>query len=1245
MDPIKLVCALYDSRQKILRVAADFDGNRKFVEAGIPTKAHLLPYVLTSVFDNQHYRKAETPIEKTIEFVRDSLKAHSPKSKTKPFAKRTKKDQRRAVLQTWSVARWHQGERDGIRFALHGSGNPCGEEIDRSVCQLLFREAGDNLWLGETPQFPVYLNEEPFREHANRPSRELALRQLIRSVRSAFPSTSRFVSISTHEKNGKPDFEINRVTYPLKVLESSLSKGQGESDQVARLRDQHSTSSSSLLDKALTRWLEGQSRVLILSGGPGTGKTWSMAVAASRFLEHYECNSDSPIALFPFCARVADIAQYLDSSRTDASASLQEAILRVFEARVGFDCSDQGLAGVTRNLAHELIHSGRIILLLDAWDECSATLEPVVLRALKGFLNDPDKQASRIILSSRNADQLKHAFPFPTIFEILSVECATNSEIAKFVEIWFGGNEPKSKEALSHLLGTPTAKDLFKVPLLAAIILWLYEFEGVVPSVQNRSDLLRQTILAVLKLAARDAHDHPPRIIRARAGDIAHDIFKVLAKLAYETFDGQAWSITSEQFTNALKSDPTMSVLGDLSEVLEALTGRFGIFSRSPADGSLSVIHQTFAEYLAARHVHTVYGTNTSTFRMWIAQHAGTHLLDPRWKETWCYLAFQTDFPEVLLEEIDRLHLNAATDHEWPRDDILNSALCLAGSIRSVAKVPPTLDKNRGAMITRLIKQALSNQEKTYNSSGYRAALVSLIRSGELGIVRSLFAKGESFGLTLSARIMDQLGSVEHKVILEMLQSGELKGENLVEVVTLLNRFPEYREGALHALENQLDRTEDRKEQRSIVCAIGCVCAPDHTCNALLLALSSHKDKNIKNWARQAIADITECRRLYEKINSHRYFEMDHCRLDALLQDREIAQRFVDYDEFSSVNSTERQRVKERLLELLLYSVSAQQGFAALALHYMGEADSIATAILEKMVESGTFRERVEATRIKLIRGVPQPEGERLLVKLLDAAKDYTERERVFSIVRGSVYAEHILRHLSKEFHPSPDIFDCAVRHLLDKLSAAALVNYEDIIFSVLFNSPDPFARQTVARVLVRSAAGNRELLQRYIGRLEGRWECEGALCFLSAWADSAWAHPQGHGRELAELLLRLCREFPCKMCEFCSLLEYCDGLDYDSLKTLVFTLDSLRPEDSTMYATAAKLAVKYRIAVFLWPDPRIGMHEVREPDSEELPTDRLLTFSSKRLNCKILELKPCPLAEAKAFPALDEIDRNSKEL
>jgi hypothetical protein len=335
----------------------------------------------------------------------------------------------------------------------------------------------------------------------------------------------------------------------------------------------------------ITAFQIGQARHLAVTGGPGSGKSVALRLAARQ-----TWTLPSPENVPFFIPVLLTFSEY----RT-AEFNLAEAVITSLNSRQFHPSKGPDQGGTAREFVQETLPQGRLVILIDALDELGISDRVTAVQKLRSELKALPQTS--VIISCRTAawhDQLRELDCIE-----LKMEPFTPAAIRQFVRSW-GFTPPKSAaELISVIESQPHVGTLARNPLMLTIIAFLYS-QPKYRLPENRAQFYEVCSRALLE--EWDQHENPAR---ANQYDRPHKEL-LLGQLAYKHLCGPKPDEDIEESVALHLIAEGLHQLGVVragnTKVLDEIILNSGLLIRLPPSG-LRFPHQTYLEFFAALHL------------------------------------------------------------------------------------------------------------------------------------------------------------------------------------------------------------------------------------------------------------------------------------------------------------------------------------------------------------------------------------------------------------------------------------------------------------------------------------------------------------------------------------------------------------------------------------------------------------------------------------------------------------------
>ncbi|MDR1264654.1 MAG: hypothetical protein LBK42_03580 [Propionibacteriaceae bacterium] len=285
--------------------------------------------------------------------------------------------------------------------------------------------------------------------------------------------------------------------------------------RVTRQHDQHMTEAEAL---------NGAS-VLLVTGGPGSGKTWLSQryarVAAEEALERISAGEALSAVELPVWTTFEAWA----SQRESAKAGLVHSS---FDAALGMTVLSDSAVAVEGLLTRLFLETPvKVLAVVDSLDEGSRSAD---LTGLLGTLTTLPSLGWRVVATSRPGAWEQSRPPRRdgdgTVREVEVRPLRFPEDVKNVIDGWFGQATDAAERLMAEFHGRDDLKDAACVPLLLAFVCLLAESNQELPS--HRRDLYRSVCLRLLTPRWRQKHAETDlggcmRLLADWAGKVARD--------------------------------------------------------------------------------------------------------------------------------------------------------------------------------------------------------------------------------------------------------------------------------------------------------------------------------------------------------------------------------------------------------------------------------------------------------------------------------------------------------------------------------------------------------------------------------------------------------------------------------------------------------------------------------------------------------------------------------------------------
>jgi hypothetical protein len=300
---------------------------------------------------------------------------------------------------------------------------------------------------------------------------------------------------------------------------------------------------------------------IVVIAPPGTGKTTTLLQLAEAIL-----SQDKSVAVFiPL------------SEWSSQAGSFLESIVR----RPAF-------AGVQEEHLVRLAHHGRLVLVLDGWNELDAASRKRATGEIRSLQRDfPDLA---IIVSTR-----RQALDVPISGPVVEIDALTEGQQLEIARSLRG---TEGEAILDHAWRTPGVRDLVAIPLYISALL-AYTKDASLPT--TKEEVLRLFV---------DEHERKPEkaeALRETLLGFHTNMLRAIAvkatTLATTTISEKHANAVVKQVEDQLLADGQITTAPQPTKVLDALVSHHTLVHASAGAGALSFQHQQFQEWYASFEV------------------------------------------------------------------------------------------------------------------------------------------------------------------------------------------------------------------------------------------------------------------------------------------------------------------------------------------------------------------------------------------------------------------------------------------------------------------------------------------------------------------------------------------------------------------------------------------------------------------------------------------------------------------
>ena len=355
------------------------------------------------------------------------------------------------------------------------------------------------------------------------------------------------------------------------------------------------------LDDYFSDWLRAPARAqMAVLGDFGSGKSWFCLNAAHSMIVKLLSGQTTRL---PILVRFKDVAAALSARAAEEERGLAAAIRDGELDLIDYLAERLDVAGHSRTLVETLIASGRLLIILDGYDEIAGALDKAARDHVLAAVRRLNIGHSKTLLTSRRAlfadagSESEELFgdaggDFSVRFEIVYLSAMDPDQIEAKAAKRFG---PKAGEYLERLRAHPKLAEFVSRPIVLDMVF------GVLMEVKKDTEL---TLSKVYDICTRRWLEHAARPGSKMSPDSRFDLMQRLAWALYSARDGDIasssrlpaseLSLLVEDLVHEIDENFDLSV--DSSVRSELLLVRDG-------EGVFDFAHRSFMEFLVAREM------------------------------------------------------------------------------------------------------------------------------------------------------------------------------------------------------------------------------------------------------------------------------------------------------------------------------------------------------------------------------------------------------------------------------------------------------------------------------------------------------------------------------------------------------------------------------------------------------------------------------------------------------------------
>ena len=344
-----------------------------------------------------------------------------------------------------------------------------------------------------------------------------------------------------------------------------------------------------------------QARKVILTGVPGAGKAITLLQIAERLLE----NHNTPVPI------VISLPEWAETG---------EALIPFVSRRPNYRAS-----GISEGELALLNGAGRVVFLLNGWNEISAESTSAALLSLKGMIRD--SSATAFVITTRDTQIA------PPVIDPIKIHIeALNFEQRRIIVSSSDLTDPSL--LLAAIEHEPALDEITRVPLFLAGVIEIAKQRRSIP--RSRYGIVR-TLVEGIEQSPEHAGALLDEPCKGRCRDYLLAIAEIMCRRGLTTLAADEALQLVGTCSHKLLQEYILGRVPDAKCVLDCLISHHVLIG-AQTDRGLTVrfIHQQFQEWLASESLYMQFSTLAESDAFWFQKDI---INDPFWEEPILFLA------------------------------------------------------------------------------------------------------------------------------------------------------------------------------------------------------------------------------------------------------------------------------------------------------------------------------------------------------------------------------------------------------------------------------------------------------------------------------------------------------------------------------------------------------------------------------------------------------------------------------